>query len=87
MVKSPSLVIQLDPITIPEGLEPLVNYFDATHISGTYRKVKRPPGPDGTVPPIRVRMTPPLSHQVSGMSTSRLCPEALVLTICVRHGT
>ena len=27
------------------------------------------------------------SHQISGMSTSRLCPEALVPTICVRHGT
>ena len=61
MVKSPSIVIQLDPITIPEGLEPLVDYFDATYISGTYRTVQRPPGPDDTVPPIRVRMTPPLS--------------------------
>ena len=45
---------------IPEGLEPLVDYFDATYISGTYRKVQRPPGPDGTVLPIRVRKTPPL---------------------------
>ena len=60
MVKSPSIVIQLDPITIPEGLEPMADYFDATYISGTYRKVQRPPGPDGTVPPIRVRKTPPL---------------------------
>ena len=59
MVKSPSLVVQLDPITIPEGLEPLVDYFDATYISGTYRNVQRPPGPDCTVPPIRAR-TPPL---------------------------
>ena len=31
-----------------------------TYISGTYRKVQRPPGPDGTVPPVRVRMLPPL---------------------------
>ena len=45
---------------IPEGLEPLVDYFDATYISGTYRSVQRPPGPDGTIPPIRVRKTPPL---------------------------
>ena len=45
---------------IPEGLDPLVDYSDATYISGTYRKVQRPPGPDGTVPPIRVRKTPPL---------------------------
>ena len=57
MVKNPSSVIQLDPITIPKGLEPLVDYFDATYISGTYRKVQHQPGPDGTVPPIRVRMT------------------------------
>ena len=27
---------------IPEGLEPLVDYFDATYISGTYRSVQRP---------------------------------------------
>ena len=60
MVKSPSIVIQLDPITIPEGLEPLVDYFDATYISGTYRTVQHPPGPDGTVPPIRVCMMHPL---------------------------
>ena len=59
MVKSPSIVIQFDPITIPEGLESLVDNFNATYISGTYRKVQRPPGPDGAVPPIRVRMTPP----------------------------
>ena len=45
---------------IPEGLEPLVDYFDATHISGTYRSVQRPSGPDGTVPPIWVRKTPSL---------------------------
>ena len=53
-------LIQLVPITIPEGLKPLVDDFDATYISGTYRKVQRPPGPDGTVPSIRVRKTPPL---------------------------
>ena len=80
MVKSPSIVIQLDPITIPVGLEPLVNYFDATYISGTYRKVQRPPGPDGTVPPIRVRMTPPpdlwnvnIQTMSGGSRTNNLC--------------
>ena len=31
---------------------------DATYIPGTYRSIQRPPGPDGTVPPIRVRKTP-----------------------------
>ena len=45
---------------IPAGLEPLVDYFDATYISGTYRKVQRPPGQYGTVPSMRVRKTPPL---------------------------
>ena len=37
-----------------------VNALRGRHISGTYRSVQRPPGPDGTVPPIRVRKTPPL---------------------------
>ena len=38
----------------------MIDYFDATYISGTYRKVQRPPGPDGTILPIRVCKTPPL---------------------------
>ena len=38
----------------------MIDYFDATYISGTYRKVQRPPEPADTVPLIRIRKTPPL---------------------------
>lgn len=68
---------------IPEGLEPLVDYFNATYISGTYRNVQRPPRPDGTVPPILVRKLPPLfppdlwnvniQTMAGGSRTNNLC--------------
>ena len=60
---------------IPEGLEPLVDYFDATYISGTYRSVQRPPGPDGTVPPI--------VHQCSCILTNCVFLHILCRLICM----
>ncbi len=45
---------------VPEALEPLLNYFDATYVSGTYRRIQRPPGPgDDGNPAIVVRHIPP----------------------------
>ena len=66
------------PLIIPEGLEPLVDYFDATYISGTYRSVHRPPGPDGTVPLMRLCKTPDLWNvniqtMSGGSRTNNLC--------------
>ncbi|KAK6168578.1 hypothetical protein SNE40_018440 [Patella caerulea] len=45
---------------IPEGLDDLVAYFEATYVNGTYRKVQRPPCLDGRIPPIQMRRIPPL---------------------------
>ena len=33
----------------PEGLEPLIDYFDATYISGSYRRIQHPTGPDSSI--------------------------------------
>lgn len=46
---------------IPEGLEGLVEYFDSTYVTGTYRRVQQGRvHPDGPPPPLRVRHIPPL---------------------------
>lgn len=45
---------------IPDGLEPLLHYFDSTYVSGTYRQIQLPSRPDGTVPPLRMRRKPPM---------------------------
>ncbi|KAK6169919.1 hypothetical protein SNE40_018439 [Patella caerulea] len=45
---------------IPEGLDDLVAYFEATYVNGTCRKLQRPPCLDGRIPPIRMRRIPPL---------------------------
>ena len=42
-----------------EALELLVNYFDATYVSGTIRRVKRPGTGDG-IPKLNLRRKPPL---------------------------
>ena len=44
----------------PEGLEPLIDYFDATYISGSYRRIQRPTGPDGSIPPMKMRRIAPM---------------------------
>ncbi len=43
----------------PEGLEPLLDYFDNTYVSGVYRHIQAPPLADGTVPAVRFRRHPP----------------------------
>jgi hypothetical protein len=35
----------------PEGLEPLIDYFSTTYVSGTYRRIRQPAGQDGVIPP------------------------------------
>ena len=45
---------------IPEGLEPLLQYFDQIYVSGTYRQIQLPQRPDGTMPPLRMRRKPPM---------------------------
>ena len=44
----------------PEGLEPLIDYFDSTYVSGTFHCICQPPGPEGVVPSMRMRRIPPL---------------------------
>ncbi|XP_076065273.1 uncharacterized protein LOC143039285 [Oratosquilla oratoria] len=46
---------------IPEQLSCLVDYFDATYVSGGYRRIQMPAERPGDVlPPLRMRRTPPL---------------------------
>jgi len=40
---------------VPEGLQPLIDYFDATYVTGTYRSIRRQ-APARTI----LRRTPPL---------------------------
>ena len=44
---------------IPDGLEPLLEYFDSTYVSGTYRQIQPPQRSDGTLPPLRMHRKPP----------------------------
>lgn len=45
----------------PPGLEPLVDYFNATYVTGTFRRIQPPSTePAGDLPPIRMRRIPPL---------------------------
>ena len=43
----------------PDGLEPLIDYFDNTYVSGQFRGIQLPVQSDGTIPPIRMRRSPP----------------------------
>lgn len=44
----------------PEGSEELLDYFDATYVSGSFRQVQPPAAdPDADVPPFRMRRLPP----------------------------
>jgi len=39
---------------IPDGFEPLLQYFDNTYVFGSYCQIQPPQRPDGTIPPIRI---------------------------------
>ncbi|KAK2166774.1 hypothetical protein LSH36_35g02008 [Paralvinella palmiformis] len=43
-----------------EGLEPVIDCFDATYLSGSYRRIQRPVDPDGVIPPVKMRRIVPL---------------------------
>ncbi|XP_041369007.1 uncharacterized protein LOC121383200 [Gigantopelta aegis] len=43
----------------PDGLEPLLVYFDSTYVSGSYRRIQPPQRSDGSVPPLCMRRIPP----------------------------
>lgn len=43
-----------------DDLDPLISYFEATYVTGSYRPIQRPAGPDGVLPPLRMRRIPPL---------------------------
>jgi len=45
---------------IPDGLEPLLEYFDSTYVSGGFRQIQPPQRLDGTIPPLRMRRKPPV---------------------------
>ena len=73
----------------PEGLEDLVQYFDTTYVSGSYRRIQPPPEqPDGPLPAIRVHRAPPLfSRRQYGMC---MRPQLLTMqeqTTYVKAGT
>ena len=44
----------------PEGLEPLLDYFDNTYVSGAFRRIQPPQHPDGSMSPLRMRRMPPM---------------------------
>ena len=44
----------------PEGLEPLLDYFDNTYVSGAFRRIQPPQHPDGSMPPLRMHRMPPM---------------------------
>ena len=44
----------------PEGLEPVIDCFDATYLSGSYRRIQRPVDPDGVIPTVKMRRIAPL---------------------------
>ncbi|KAK2189266.1 hypothetical protein NP493_111g01028 [Ridgeia piscesae] len=45
-------------MVMPDGLEPLVNYFDATYMSGSYSHFQIPLQQGAVVNPVLVRSTP-----------------------------
>ena len=44
----------------PDGLEPLIDYFNSTYVSGTYRRIRQPAVQYGVILPMRMRRIPPL---------------------------
>ena len=46
---------------VPEGLQDLLEYFDSTYVTGTFRRVQQHPTRDGLLPPApaRIRRIPP----------------------------
>ena len=44
----------------PDGVDPLLQYFDGMYVSGTYRQIELPQRPDVTIPPLRMRHNPPM---------------------------
>ena len=71
---------------IPDGFEPLLQYFDNTYVSGSYRQIQPPQRPDGTIPPIRIRRKPPMfAPSIWNVHTITL--EVPEQTTYVRDGT
>ena len=68
---------------IPEGFNPLVDYFEATYILGTYRKIQRPAGPDCIVPPLRIRKVPALYlPELWSANTQKMCGDWAHNNLC-----
>jgi len=45
---------------IPQEMDALVQYFDATYVSGTFRRAQPTPAErDAALPPLRLRQIPP----------------------------
>jgi len=45
---------------IPYGFEPLLQYFDNTHVSSSYHQIQPSQRPDGTISPIRISGKSPM---------------------------
>ena len=74
----------------PVELADLVDYFDATYVTGRYRVVQLPAAhAGGMAPPQRLRNQPPAFPPLlsSGTSTRRPSRERPGLTTCARRGT
>lgn len=40
---------------VPDAFEPLLRYFDGKYVSGMFRSVQGPPGPNGAIYPVGIR--------------------------------
>ena len=45
---------------IPNGLEPILHYFDGIYVSSTYHQIQLSQRSDGTIPPLCMRRKPPM---------------------------
>ena len=67
----------------PEGFEPLIDYFDATYVSGSYRRIQRPVGPDGMIPPMKMRRIAPLvPPELWNIHNVTICGGSRTINIC-----
>ncbi|KAK2148190.1 hypothetical protein LSH36_510g00009 [Paralvinella palmiformis] len=72
---------------IPDGFEPLLQYFDSTCFSGSYRQIQPPQRPDGTIPPIHIC---PCLHHLYRMCTPshlKVVPEQTIPMAAIRGMT
>ena len=70
---------------LPE-FEQLLNYFDATHVTGTSRSIRRQAASGGVLRLI-IRRIPRCSHRAAGTCTTQPSSGKTGRTTCVKRGT